>query len=56
VGQPRDDDPRAAWTLFDTETGQAELRRVDYDVDGAAEAIRRAGLPPFLAERLFRGY
>jgi predicted phosphodiesterase len=52
VGQPRDGDPRAAWMLLDTDSAQAEWRRTAYDVDGAATAIRRAGLPHSLADRL----
>lgn len=55
VGQPRDGDPRAAWLLYDAKTRRVELRRVPYDIDGAAAAIRRAGLPDALAERLADG-
>jgi diadenosine tetraphosphatase ApaH/serine/threonine PP2A family protein phosphatase len=52
VGQPRDGDPRAAWLELDTEAWSARWHRVDYDVDGAAAAIRAAGLPGALADRL----
>ena len=56
MGQPRDGDPRAAWLLLDTERERsAEWRRTEYDVDGAAAAIRAAGLPDSLAERLGYG-
>jgi diadenosine tetraphosphatase ApaH/serine/threonine PP2A family protein phosphatase len=55
VGQPRDGDPRAAWMLLDTETWRAEWRRVEYDIQGAAAAIRAARLPDSLAERLQYG-
>ncbi len=55
VGQPRDGDPRAAWLLLDTKTRRAELRRVPYDIEGAAAAIRRASLPSALADRLAEG-
>jgi diadenosine tetraphosphatase ApaH/serine/threonine PP2A family protein phosphatase len=55
VGQPRDGDPRAAWILLDTERGRVEWRRTRYDVQGAADAIRAAGLPDSLAERLGYG-
>lgn len=55
VGQPRDGDPRAAWLLLDTDAGTAEWRRVEYDVSGAAAAIRAARLPDSLAERLQYG-
>jgi diadenosine tetraphosphatase ApaH/serine/threonine PP2A family protein phosphatase len=52
VGQPRDGDPRAAWLELDTERWLARYHRVAYDVEGAAAAIREAGLPEVLAERL----
>jgi diadenosine tetraphosphatase ApaH/serine/threonine PP2A family protein phosphatase len=52
VGQPRDGDPRAAWLELDTERWVAGYHRVEYDVEGAATAIREAGLPSVLAERL----
>ncbi|MGN6217612.1 MAG: metallophosphoesterase family protein [Solirubrobacterales bacterium] len=52
VGQPRDGDPRAAWLELDTERWLAHYRRVHYDTEAAAAAIRAAGLPNVLAERL----
>lgn len=52
VGQPRDNDPRSAWTLFDSRAGFIELCRVEYPVQEAARRILAAGLPPFLAARL----
>ena len=55
VGQPRDGDPRAAWLELDLVEWTAAYRRVDYDVDGAAAAIREAQLPDSLAERLYYG-
>jgi predicted phosphodiesterase len=55
VGQPRDGDPRAAYGLLDMDTEVLHLRRVTYDVAGAQERIRRAGLPDWLAERLAVG-
>lgn len=55
VGQPRDGDPRAAWLLLDTETGFATWKRTRYDVPAAQAAIRDAGLPDSLADRLGYG-
>jgi diadenosine tetraphosphatase ApaH/serine/threonine PP2A family protein phosphatase len=52
VGQPRDGDPRAAWLELDTAAWTARWHRVPYDIEGAAAAIRAAGLPASLAERL----
>jgi len=52
VGQPRDGDPRAAWLELDLDGWIAIYRRVEYDIAGAAAAIRAARLPDSLAERL----
>jgi len=55
VGQPRDEDCRAAYALYDTATQRIELRRVEYDIEREADRIVRAGLPKMLADRLFLG-
>ncbi len=55
VGQPRDDDPRAAWLLLDTEGWKVRWRRVEYPIDEAADAIAQAGLPRVLGDRLYSG-
>ena len=55
VGQPRDGDPRAAWLLLDAGEAAAGWHRVEYDILGAATAIRQARLPDSLAERLGYG-
>ncbi len=55
VGQPRDGDPRAAWMILDTTAWTANYRRTEYDIPGAAAAIRAARLPDSLAERLEYG-
>lgn len=55
VGQPRDQDPRAAYVLFDPDEGKISLRRVDYDVESAAARMRTAGLPDQLGSRLLLG-
>ena len=55
VGQPRDEDPRAAWAILDPEARTLTFRREEYDVEGAQEAILSAGLPPSLALRLAEG-
>lgn len=55
VGQPRDGDRRAAWLLLDLDRWKASYRRTEYDVAGAAAAIRAAHLPDSLAERLGYG-
>lgn len=52
VGQPRDGNPLAMYATFDTQRLQLMFHRVDYDHHAAAQAIRRAGLPGFFADRL----
>jgi diadenosine tetraphosphatase ApaH/serine/threonine PP2A family protein phosphatase len=55
VGQPRDEDPRAAYGLYDPEKRRAWIGRVPYDIEEEAGRIRAAGLPDVLAKRLFLG-
>ena len=55
VGQPRDEDTRAAWGLYDSEAQEFRLERVAYDIDREAARIRGVGLPGMLADRLFLG-
>ena len=55
VGQPRDLDSRASYVLFDSEKRRVQLRRLEYDLDAAADAIREAGLPETNAQRLYWG-
>lgn len=55
VGQPRDEDPRAAYGLVDTDLEIASIRRVHYDIDSVQRKIREAGLPEVLANRLSLG-
>jgi diadenosine tetraphosphatase ApaH/serine/threonine PP2A family protein phosphatase len=55
VGQPRAGDPRASWLFLDLDRLTASFERTDYDVAGAAAAIRAARLPDSLAERLEYG-
>jgi putative phosphoesterase len=55
VGQPRDNDPRASYAIVNTTTLTASIQRVPYNIKAAAQKIIKAGLPSFLAERLYRG-
>lgn len=55
VGQPRDGDPRASYAIVDSADQSVRFHRVEYDVAAAARAIREAGLPGVLAERLAIG-
>jgi diadenosine tetraphosphatase ApaH/serine/threonine PP2A family protein phosphatase len=56
VGQPRDDDPRAAFAVYDRGKALVSYFRVEYPVGQVQQKMRRAGLPGYLADRLSRGW
>ncbi|MFO0598331.1 MAG: metallophosphoesterase family protein [Myxococcaceae bacterium] len=57
VGQPRDQDPRASWAIYDGDS--VEFRRVEYDHAATAKEIRALPLSidtrRFFADRLAEG-
>lgn len=55
VGQPRDQDPRACWALYDSDARTVAFRRVAYDIEATTARIKEAGLPEALAARLLVG-
>lgn len=55
VGQPRDYDNRASYTVYDSETHLFEFHRVAYDIELAAQKILLARLDRNFAHRLFVG-
>jgi diadenosine tetraphosphatase ApaH/serine/threonine PP2A family protein phosphatase len=55
VGQPRDENPKASYATYDTESGEVKIHRLEYDVESAAQKIRDAGLPEVLSSRLVMG-
>ena len=55
VGQPRDYDNRASYTLYDSERKRFEFKRVEYDIETAADKVLRAKLERNFAHRLFIG-
>jgi predicted phosphodiesterase len=55
IGQPRDNNPKAAYVVYDMDDNTIELRRLDYDIAAAQRKIREVGLPERLAERLALG-
>ena len=55
VGQPRDNDPRAAYALLDLEALTWEQRRVAYPVDLTQSQMRAVQLPRRLIDRLTFG-
>ncbi len=52
VGQPRDENPNAAFAVYDTSTGEVTLHRTNYDVEKVIEDMKRAHLPDKLSLRL----
>lgn len=55
IGQPRDQNPQAAYVIYDDARRAVLARRVDYDLEGAGRRILAAGLPEVLAQRLHLG-
>ncbi|HOX36504.1 MAG TPA: metallophosphoesterase family protein [Candidatus Brocadiia bacterium] len=55
VGQPRDQDARACYAIFDADKKKVWIHRVEYDVEKAKQRILDAGLPPTNAHRLILG-
>ena len=55
VGQPRDRDPRLAFSFFDAEAGSVEPVRVHYDVAATAARVHERKMPAGLGDRLRRG-
>jgi putative phosphoesterase len=53
VGQPRNGNPSAQYAIFENDT--VIFRSIKYDIEAAAQDIYRAGLPEYLAQRLFKG-
>jgi predicted phosphodiesterase len=55
IGQPRDYDNRASYTVFDTDSRTFQFKRVEYDIEAAANRIFTAGLERNFGNRLFIG-
>jgi predicted phosphodiesterase len=55
VGQPRDYDNRASYTIYDTENREFEFKRVEYDIESAATKIFEGNLERNFGHRLFIG-
>jgi len=52
VGQPRDEDPRAAYATIDMESMTFTYRRVEYDVTSTQKLMKQANFPNRLIRRL----
>ena len=55
VGQPRDYDNRASYTVYDSDKKQFSFKRVEYDIDLAATKIFDSNLERNFGHRLFIG-
>jgi diadenosine tetraphosphatase ApaH/serine/threonine PP2A family protein phosphatase len=55
VGQPRDGNPLASYLVLDTERREARWGRTPYDIAATQKAMRAAGLPDRLVQRLAHG-
>jgi len=55
IGQPRDGDPRACYTIYDSSLGSVQWKRIPYDVVKTQAKMRALGLPPYLIDRLALG-
>jgi diadenosine tetraphosphatase ApaH/serine/threonine PP2A family protein phosphatase len=56
VGQPRDNDPRASYAIYDSDAGAICHYRVEYDIRSTQNRMAEEGLPAFLIERLSHGW
>jgi diadenosine tetraphosphatase ApaH/serine/threonine PP2A family protein phosphatase len=54
AGKPKDSDPRACWALVETSPAglTVDFRRVEYDIDAAAQGILASELPHEFAAQL----
>jgi predicted phosphodiesterase len=55
VGQPRDDNPKVAYCIYDTSKKEVQIKRISYDMQTTRIKIIEAGLPRFLGDRLLIG-
>jgi diadenosine tetraphosphatase ApaH/serine/threonine PP2A family protein phosphatase len=55
VGQPRDQDPRAAYIVYDTDAGTIRFNRIEYDINQTQLQMRNVDLPMALVRRLELG-
>ncbi|MFA5629310.1 MAG: metallophosphoesterase family protein [Dehalococcoidales bacterium] len=55
VGQPRDEDPRASYAIYDSESKVIRLYRVPYDIKLTQQKMIKQNLPIRLISRLEKG-
>ena len=55
VGQPRDQDPRPSYAVYDDREATIERHRVTYEISATQRKMAEAGLPRHLIDRLDHG-
>ncbi|HUV31066.1 MAG TPA: metallophosphoesterase family protein [Acidobacteriota bacterium] len=55
VGQPRDNDPRSSYVIYDSKQQEIIFRRVEYDVGLTQKKMKEASIHKMLADRLVVG-
>jgi predicted phosphodiesterase len=55
VGQPRDYDNRASFVVYDSDAKRFEFKRIEYDIESAAEKVISAKIERNFAHRLYIG-
>lgn len=55
VGQPRDNNPKTCYVMYDSAAKKLSIRRLDYDYETTAKKTLEAGLSDYLAQRLKTG-
>jgi diadenosine tetraphosphatase ApaH/serine/threonine PP2A family protein phosphatase len=55
VGQPRDNDPRASYAIYESDENTIHHYRIEYDIRDTQGKMEKAGLPEFLISRLSIG-
>jgi putative phosphoesterase len=55
VGRPGDGNPQTAYAILSFNPFKTELVRLDYNVQAAADALRKKGMPESFAQMLLRG-
>lgn len=56
VGQPRNEDPRSCFVIFDDLENTIRFIKLEYDIKTTSDDILARKLPPFLASRLLIGF
>lgn len=55
VGQPRDGIPMAGYAIWYEDRDELVAYRVEYNIKAVEERVRKAGFPPPLYQRLYKG-